>query len=160
MSWTFLFRRPIDRVGLLVALALTVAAGAALAHSTRVGSVDVGHAWALPSPEGLTETAGFVPLLARGRDDRLVRVATPRAQSVEIRRTDPRGRGVALDGGLRLQANTPIGMRPGALHLAFLGLDAPWRAGDRIPVRFEFAEAGSVDFEIWVETAPYAATPR
>jgi copper(I)-binding protein len=151
--------RTADRIGIIIAVALTIAAGAAMAHSTRVGAVQIGHAWVLPSPEGLRETAGFVPLLSQGREDRLVRVTSPRAENVEIRRTDDRGRGVDL-GSLRLQAGAPIAMRPGRLHLAFLGIDRPWTSGERIPIRLEFEHAGVVDFEAWVEPAPYATQPR
>jgi hypothetical protein len=146
----------LERRGFVAAVALTLAAGAAVAHSTRAGQVQVGHAWALPSAAGATETQGFVPLLAQGGEDRLVQVATRRAERVEIRRTDDRGRTTPL-ATLRLQANQPIPMRPGRLHLAFVGIDRPFVAGERVPVRLAFEKGGAVDFEFWVESAPYAS---
>lgn len=143
----------------VLAIAAGLFASAASAHSTSVGGVQVGHAWALPSAANATSTAGFVPLHARGTEDRLMSVTTPRAARVEIRRMGTRGEGVVLE-TLRLEANRPIGMRPGALHLAFIDIDRPWVAGERVPVRLTFRDAGAVDFEFWVETAPYASQPR
>jgi copper(I)-binding protein len=134
-------------------------AGTAQAHSTRVGAVHIGHAWVLPSAAGATSTQGFVPLLAQGTDDRLLSVTSSRARRIEIRRSDERGNTTPLD-TLRLQANAPIGMRPGRLHLAFLDIDAPFVTGERVVARFVFEKAGSVDFEFWVESAPYTTQPR
>jgi len=142
-----------------LALPLVLFAPSLRAHSTRLGAIQIGHAWALPSPPNLTEAMGFVPLLAQGVEDRLVAVSSRRAERMEIRRSDDRGRGVAID-GLRLEANRPIPMRPGGLHLAFLGIDRPFVAGERVPVRLTFRDAGGIDFDFWVETAPYASQPR
>lgn len=147
------------RRGVLAAALLAGVGHTAQAHSTRVGNVQVGHAWVLPSAAGATVTQGFVPLLAQGGDDRLLSVDSPRARRVEVRRSDERGNTTTLD-TLRLQANAPIGMRPGRLHLAFLDIDAPFVTGERIVARFVFEKAGSVDFEFWVESAPYATQPR
>jgi hypothetical protein len=136
---------------LLLAAPALLLSGPALAHSTRVGAVMVGHAWMLP---GAGETQAFVPLGVDRGEDALVGVTMAVARAVEIRRMVA-GRAERLD-RLPFAARAPVGMRPGATHLAVLGLARPLTSGERVPARLTFQRAGAVDFEFWVESAPYA----
>lgn len=135
---------------LLATPALLMAPGVR-AHSTRLGAVQVGHAWMLP---GVNDTQGFVPLGIDRGEDALVAVSIDIARAVEIRRV-VEGRTERLE-RLPFAERGPVGMRPGAIHLAILGLARPVVSGERIPARFTFARAGAVAFEFWVESAPYA----
>ena len=59
----------------------------ALAHSFKLGSIEIGHAWGQPS-EG-PEASVMMPLFNTGvADDELVSAASPMAQSIELRDGD------------------------------------------------------------------------
>jgi len=60
-----------------------------------------------------------------------------------------------LAGGLALPAGETVTLAPGGYHVMFIGLKAPFRAGDSVPVTLDFQKAGSVTVEFRVQaTSP------
>jgi copper(I)-binding protein len=48
-------------------------------------------------------------------------------------------------------------LEPGGYHIMFIGLGAPLRAGDHIPLTLRFEQAGEVEIQIPVKTMDEAA---
>ena len=42
-------------------------------------------------------------------------------------------------------------LKPGGLHIMFIGLKAPLKAGDSFPMKLKFEKAGEVTVEVKVE---------
>jgi copper(I)-binding protein len=133
-------------------IALSIAfASPALAHSYKLGSILIGHAWALPSQTG--EAQVFFPLVNNGAEaDELVAARTPAASMVELR-TNNRYDDPPL-GSLKLDPGKPIPMRPTARHLRLIGLAKPLASGDRFPLILDFLNGGEIEIEVMVQLSP------
>lgn len=134
---------------LAVALAATAAAvHPASAHDATLGPIRVGHAWTAPAEAGATAVVA-VPLLNTGDEaDRLVAVRSDAAERVEFRRGDDR------PAAIELAPKRPVALGPRGAHAALVDLRRPARQGDRIPVTLVFERAGTLAYEVYVETAP------
>jgi periplasmic copper chaperone A len=121
------------------------------AHSTAVGGIKIGHAWALPSVTD--DGQAFMPILNEGPEaDALIGARSDRCTSIELRsKTDeatPPANEFALLPGL------PLAMRPTARHLRLVGLKAPLQLGEKIPLILEFLNAGDIEVTLYVEHTP------
>ncbi len=141
-----------------LAAALAIAGSVAAAHGSSVGNVHIGHPYATPSIAGTTNGAAYFAQLENKGDvaDKLVRAATPVAQSVEIHTMSVDGQGVMrmreVD-GISLAPKAVLRLRPGAgMHLMLIGLKAPLKEGTSFPMTLEFEKAGRVEVEVKVET--------
>ncbi|HEX3499834.1 MAG TPA: copper chaperone PCu(A)C [Stellaceae bacterium] len=132
----------------LTALLVALSAAAALAHSFRLGALEIGHPWAPPSngPDAIVYLAlgnqGSAP-------DRLIGAASPRAQAVELRD----GNDAPLT-EIVVEPKRPIALRAGKPHLALRGVAPPLVAGERFPLTLNFAAAGSLAVTVMVEATP------
>lgn len=61
--------------------------------------------------------------------------------------------------GLEIPPGATVQMKPGGLHLMFLGLKAPFAKDAKIPVTLVFEKAGSIDVEMVVSAMGAAAMP-
>ncbi len=58
----------------------------------------------------------------------------------------------ALPAGIALAPGNALDMAPnGTLHLMFVGLKAPFAAGQKIPLTLQFARAGALRVDLTVE---------
>jgi periplasmic copper chaperone A len=133
-------------------LALPFFATAANAHSKKHGAVKIGHVWALPSLTG-QDSQCFMPLLNTDTTtDALVAARSEACATIELRRNarydDP------AESQFELKHNKPIAMRPQAVHLRLVGLKQNIKLGDRFNLVLDFLNAGEVELEVYVETAP------
>jgi copper(I)-binding protein len=134
-------------IAIAVAIAF-FAALPALAHSFRLGEIEIGHPWAPPSAAG--DGVVYLALSNRGSAaDRLVAASSPRAQKVELRESDD-----SLLQEITLEPKRPVALRAGRPHLALRGITQPLVAGDAFPLTLRFAGAGSIEVTVMVEAAP------
>jgi copper(I)-binding protein len=127
-----------------ILLLATPAAG----HSYRVGGILVGHVWVAPASG--PDTEAYVALLNKAAAaDQLVSVIAPSARLVEL--VDASAKRI---GAIDLPANRPIALKPGGYRIRLIGLDRPFRAGDRLKLTLVFAKAGPVAVEAMVEAGP------
>ena len=140
-------------------LALAVIAGAAFAHGSTVGDIEIGHPYAKPSLPGTTNGAAYFATLENTGNsaDRLLRASTPMATRVELHTMAVDAQGVMrmreID-GIALAPHAKIQMRPGSgMHLMLIGLKEPLKDGARFPMTLEFEHAGKVDVTVVVESA-------
>ncbi|WP_376088494.1 copper chaperone PCu(A)C [Roseomonas sp. CCTCC AB2023176] len=143
-------RRASIRAVLLAAALL--AALPARAQETVAGEVAILRPWSRPALQGGT-AAGFMTLRSTGAADRLLSATTPAARLAELH-------SMTMDGGvmrmrpvegIAVPAGGTVTLAPGGLHLMLIGLAAPLRAGDRVPVTLTFERAGNVQVELTVE---------
>ena len=107
-------------------LALIALPTLARAHSSKLGDIAIGHAWALPSQQ--TDGQVFFPLVNNGKAaDALVAARSNVCTLIELRRNnrydDPPLASMPLDPG------KPVAMRPTARHLRLIGLISAARRG-------------------------------
>jgi periplasmic copper chaperone A len=140
---------------LLVASALVFAwSGAALAHSYKLGSLEIGHPWARATPPTAPTGGGFLTVTNTGTTpDRLISVKSAAAETVQVHEMKMEGnvmRMREISGGLGIAPGATVTLAPGGLHIMMMGLKAPLKQGDKVPVTLIFEKAGSIDVELAV----------
>ena len=147
----------------VIALALTAAVAVGLQPITvaQPSTVTIENPWTRATAPGQAVAGGFMTVInTTGPEDRLLRASSPVAKEVQIHNTTmdegvmrmrPMADGVAIPAGGRVE------FKPRALHLMFMGLQAPIAAGTTVPVTLEFERAGKVGATFRVEAV--AAAP-
>lgn len=124
---------------------------AARAHSFKIGAINIGHAWALPTTQ--QDAQVFMPLLnTAGVEDSLVAARTDIASLAELRPNNKYD-----DAPLQafvLEAGKPFAMRPTSRHLRIVGLAKPLVKGDRFNIVLDFLNAGEIEIEVHVQDKP------
>lgn len=143
----------------LTIVALGLAAALAQAHSFKLGAIDIGHPYARATVAGQPTGGGFLSLKNAGADDRLLSVSADVSKSVELH-------SMAMDGdvmkmrqvdAIDVPAGKSVELKPGGLHIMFIGLKAPLKAGDKFPLKLKFEKAGEVTVQVNVEAASGAS---
>ena len=109
-------------------------------------------AWIRETPPNAGVAGGYLTLRS-AVDDRLLRVETPAAASVEIHEMSHEGGMMQmreLADGVELPAGGKVELRPGGTHLMFIDPVEPMRAGQTIDATLHFEHAGvlSLRFEV------------
>ena len=144
----------------LPALVLALAAAAlAEAHSFKLGDIDIEHPYARATAPGQPTGGGYLKLDNKGRDDRLVSARAAVSASVELHsmRMESDVMRMRQVDGIALPRGKQVALEPGGLHIMFVGLKAPLKAGDKFPMTLTFEKAGAVEVIVNVETPKPAA---
>jgi len=129
---------------------------AAIAHDYRAGDIHVEHPYARATVPGQTSGAAYLTLENKGKQsDTLISAQSPAAQSVEIHTmsmTSDHVMRMREVGSIELKPQGKIVMQAGdGYHIMLLGLKAPLKAGDKLPLTLTFKKAGKVEASISVE---------
>jgi len=142
---------------LLAVAALSMASLAAHAHEFRIADIRIGHPYARATVPGQMAGGAYVTLENNGKTaDRLIgaSVAATAAERTEIHTMAMEGsvmkmrevKDIALPPGAR------VAMKPGdGFHFMLMGLKAPLKEGDKLPMTLSFEKAGKVEVMIHVE---------
>ena len=132
---------------------LALAALSAVAHSFKLGEIDIGHPYARPTREGQTVGAGYLKLANKGPVDRLVAASSAAAGTVEIHSMSMEGDVMKMRqvDAVEIATGQTVELKPGGYHLMLMGLKTPLKVGDQIPLTLKFEKAGEVVVTIKVE---------
>jgi hypothetical protein len=139
-----------------LALAALLAALAAGAHARdyKLGSLEIGQPWSRATPPTAQAAGGFLVITNKGTvADRLVAVRSTVSDKVEIHEMKMDGnvmRMRELDKGLEIPPGATVELKPGGLHIMFMGLKAPFAKDQRVPITLVFEKAGSIDVDLTV----------
>lgn len=131
------------------------------AHSFKLGAIDIGHPWARPTAAGQAAGGGYLKLTNAGAADRLLSASSEVAASVELHTMTMDGNVMRMRQveGIDVPAGQTVELKPGGLHIMFMGLKAPLKVGDKFPLKLKFEKAGEVTVTVNVEQ-PKAAAPE
>ncbi|OWY40908.1 hypothetical protein CEK28_01140 [Xenophilus sp. AP218F] len=137
---------------LLLGLCLSAAA---MAHSYKVGEINIVHPWSRAMPAASTTGGVYFALDNKGKTaDRLVGAATPRAETAELH-THVNDNGVMrmrkVEGGVEVAPGQQVKFAPGGYHVMLFGLKQPLKAGDRFPMTLKFEKGGEVKVDVVVQ---------
>lgn len=139
------------------AAALFALAPAAFAQGP---AIEIRHAWLRLPPNGSTSAAGYLDAVNGAKQpDRLVGASCACAAHVMVHEMSTTGGVMRMReaaGGLAVQPAGELRLQPGGDHLMLMGLKAPLKAGERLPLTLEFARSGKMTVEAEVRTAPPA----
>lgn len=137
--------------------ALAVSATGALAHDYKLGELEIGHPWAKATVTGQPVAGGFMKIVNNGAEpDRLIKVTSGVSDVIQIHEMKVED-GVMkmgeIPGGLEIAPGTAAELKPGGLHVMFIGIKAPFKEGDAVKAVLSFEKAGDVEVEFKVEAA-------
>ena len=145
---------------LLAGLTLGVASLLAHAEEFKLGTLTVSQPYARSTAPGQPVGGGFMTITNKGADDRLLSATSVVAKSVELHTMSMEGDVMRMRQveAIALPAAKSVELKPGALHMMLMGLKAPLKAGDKLPVTLKFEKAGELKVLLSVQ-APGAAAP-
>lgn len=138
-----------------LACALLVAALPVLApaQSVQLGELKIGQPYARATVPGQTAGGGFLTIENKGGDDRLVAARAAVSNTVELHTMTMDGNVMkmrAVD-AIPVPAGRTVELKPGGLHIMFMGLKAPLGEGDTFPMTLRFEKAGEVTVNVKVQ---------
>lgn len=146
-------------VAALGVFAVAIAPAVSLAHDYALANLRIEHPYARPTPPGAGIGGAYFTIRNVGNGaDRLLRVSSPAAQTVELH-------AMTMDGNLMkmrviraldIPAGSSVTLRTGGSHVMLTGLRQRLAIGDRVPLTLIFQKAGTLEVFADVE-APNAA---
>jgi periplasmic copper chaperone A len=138
----------------LAALGLALVAFTACAQSTP----RVEDAWARPTVAGQTAGGGFLKITSPTAD-RLLAAGSPVAKTVELHSMQMQGDVMQMRQvpAIDIPAGKTVELKPGGLHVMFIGLTQTLTDGATFPLTLRFEKAGEVKVDVKVTTK--AAAP-
>jgi hypothetical protein len=126
-----------------------------LAHETKIGNLRIEHAWSRPSPMAANVAAGFMKIVNTGsEDDRLVSATSDIAGTVQLHEMKMEGDVMKMsevEGGIPIPAGQTVELKPGSLHIMFMGVKKQPEAGAYFNGTLTFEKAGTVEVEYEVQ---------
>jgi len=136
-------------------IAAVTLAAIAQGHEFKIGDIQIVHPYARATAPQQSAGGAYLGLENRGEtDDRLARVESGIARSVEIHTMEMQGDIMKMRevDGIDLKAGARISMQPGGgYHIMLMGLKQPLKAGDNFPLTLYFDKAGKIDVVVNVE---------
>jgi len=146
----------------ILALALALSAGTALAQNYKLKDLVIDHPYARATPPGAKAGGAFLTVENKGSaPDKLVDASTPAAKFVEIHEMSMDAGVMKMRAirGIEIKPGTKAELKPGGFHIMLLDLKQPLKVGDKIPMTLVFEKAGKVEVSVAVEDMA-ADTPQ
>ena len=139
------------------------AASAGDGASGRVGGLRIEGAWTRQSPPGARTGAAYLAIANEGSaPDTLVGGAAAFADRLEVHAMSMDGgvmRMTALEEGLTIAPGETVVLKPGGLHIMFIGVERTPQAGTTVPVSLRFEKAGEIVLDLPVAPVGSAGPP-
>ena len=137
--------------------AIALSATLALAHGYKLGNLEIKHPWAKATVEGAPVAGGFMTIVNTGAEpDRLVRIASDVSGMIqlhEMKVEDGIMKMNEVPGGIEIAPGATVELKPGGLHVMFMGIKAPFKEGEKVKAVLTFEKAGDVEVEFKVDAA-------
>ena len=141
--------------------AFTLSATLSFANDYKLGNLEIGHPWAKATVAGQPVAGGFMKISNGGSEpDRLIKVTSSVSDMIQIHEMKVED-GVMkmgeIPGGIEVAPGGTVELKPGGLHVMFMGIKAPFKEGDGVKAVLTFEKAGDVEVEFKVEAATKSA---
>jgi copper(I)-binding protein len=141
--------------GLLAAAALVLCTSAITAKDYKLGALEIKNPWISATPKGAPVAGGYLTIVNSGSaPERLIGGSSAIASRFEIHRMTM-NQGVMrmrpVTGGLEIKPGETVELKPGTLHVMFVGLKQPIEKGRSIKGTLVFEKAGTIEIEYAVE---------
>jgi uncharacterized protein YcnI/copper(I)-binding protein len=115
----------------------------------KAGNLVITAPWVRATPRGAPVAGGYLTITKNGREpDRLVGGSFAAAGRFEVHEMSMEGgvmRMRPVADGLEIKPGQTVELKPGGLHLMFMGLKEQLKPGDTVKGTLEFAKAGTVE---------------
>jgi copper(I)-binding protein len=142
-------------LGVTLATAMLLAAGAASAHDYKAGDLVIDHPWVRATPPGASTAGGYATITNHGTEqDRLTGGSATDVERVEVHQMTVENNVMKmrpLDAGLEIGPGETVELKPGGYHLMMIGPKEQITEGSKIEGTLVFEKAGTVDVSFKVE---------
>ena len=149
------FMSPVNSLALAFLALAAVCAGSVSAQEIKAGGLVLSHAWARATPGGAQVGGGYLTIENKGTaPDKLLGGSSPVAAEVEVHAMAMRNDVMTMRpviGGLSIPPGQTVTFAPGGYHIMMMGLKAPFKQGDRVPMTLQFEKAGMVNVTLDVQ---------
>lgn len=129
----------------------------ATGEAIKVGDLVITGAFSKGMLPGQPVGGGYLTITNNGEvDDMLVSASSPVAGAVELHEMAMQGQVMKmrkLDAGIAIPAGQTIELKPGGLHMMFMKVKEPFKAGGEVPVTLTFEKAGPIEVKLAVGAA-------
>jgi hypothetical protein len=137
----------------LIAMALAPAAVFAGDPVVKIGDLEISHAFTRAMAPNAPSGGGWVTITNHGSQaDRLVSASSPRAKQVQLHSMTMNADQVMvmreMPDGVEIPAGATVELKPGGMHLMFMGVGARFKQGETVPVTLRFEKAGEVTIDL------------
>lgn len=147
-----------------LAAALCLLAIPASAHDYKLGDLQISQPWTRATASTAPSAGGFLTITNKGAaPDKLIAVKSPAAEMTQIHEMKMEGDIMRMrerEGGLEIAPGATVTLAPRGYHLMMMGLKAPLKQGEKVPLTLVFEKAGSVDVELAVEAMGATSAPH
>ena len=129
----------------------------ALCPALSLAQIKIEGAWARPTVKGQQGGGGYMAVTS-ATGDRLLGGSTTLSQRFELHTMSMKGDVMEMRqvDAIELPAGQTVELKPGGLHVMFIGLKTPLKTGSKVPVTLKFEKAGDVKVEFDVMARPPA----
>jgi len=130
------------------------------AQEAKIGPIVISGAYSKATVAGQTTGAGFMKITSTGAADQLVGVSSPVAAEAQLHSMSMEGNTMKMRqiNAIAIESNSSVELTPGGLHIMFMGVKAPLKAGDSVKVRLKFASSGEVEVNLPVQSVGGASS--
>ncbi len=138
---------------LFAAAILTTSSWSAMAHEYQLGTLHIDHPYARATVTAQSVGGGYMTIENKGPADRLLAVSTDISSSVGLHSMTMEGDVMHMTPvkAIDIPSGATVVLSPGGLHIMFMGLKAPLKAGDSFPMTLKFEKAGEIKVDVKVE---------
>ena len=128
-----------------------------LADDVQLGSLTISGAFARASAGMAKAGGGFMKIMNEGEADKLLSAASDVADRTELHTHIKDGDVMRMRevDHIDVPAGGHVELKPGGYHVMFIGLKAPLKEGESVPVQLTFEKAGQVS--VTVKVGPVGA---
>ena len=146
----------INFLKVLTTSALIVFSGHSLAHNDmkspeyRIGQLKIENPYARATVPGQKAAGGFMKIENKGTADQLIAASSPVAGEMQLHTMTMDGNVMKMREvkAIEVPANGTVELKPGGLHLMFMDIKSPLKAGEAVPVKLKFQKAGEVEIKV------------
>jgi periplasmic copper chaperone A len=140
----------------MITFALMSFASVTFAHSDnktsefRVGQIKVENPYTRATVAGQKVAGGFMKIENKGAADQLISVSSPVAGEMQLHTMTMEGNVMKMREvkAIDVPSNGSVELKPGGLHLMFMDIKAPLKAGESVPVKLKFQKAGELEIKV------------
>lgn len=138
-------------------LAIAFSATMSIAHDYKLGNLEIDHPWAKATVPGQPVAGGFMKIVNGGSEpDRLLKVTSSVSDMIQIHEMKVEN-GVMkmgeIPGGIEIAPGAAVELKPGGLHVMFMGIKAQLKEGEVVKAVLTFEKAGDLEVEFQVDAA-------
>lgn len=142
-------------------VAFAVSATLAFAHEYKLGNIEIKHPWSKATVVGAPVGGGYLSIANTGTEpDRLMMVTSDVSKMTQIHEMKVED-GVMkmgeIRGGLEIAPGAIVDLKPGGLHVMFIGIKAPFKQGESVKAVLTFDKAGTIEVEFKIDAAKKGA---